>query len=249
MALPPPPPGPALFERGCGHSHNDYEQPRPLEDALEAGLCSVEVDVFLVDDALLVAHDLVDTDPSRTLEGLYLDPLQARHEAGTLPEGPPLLLLVDVKSEASPTYAALHERLTNYASMLTSFEDGVATPGAVTVVVSGARDRAALEAQSLRYAALDGRLADLGAGVPVSLMPLVSQSFGFVSLWQGEGELPPNDVDLLRGYADQAHAEGRALRFWAIPDTPNAWRQLRDVGVDLINTDDPSGYQAFDGGT
>jgi hypothetical protein len=30
------------------HAHNDYHHPRPLLDALDAGFCSVEADVFVV---------------------------------------------------------------------------------------------------------------------------------------------------------------------------------------------------------
>ena len=33
-----------------GHSHNDYEQPRPLFDALDAGITDIEVDIFRVGD-------------------------------------------------------------------------------------------------------------------------------------------------------------------------------------------------------
>src|SRR5712692_10174041 len=38
------------------HAHNDYEHKRPLLDALDHGFCSVEADVFLDGDALLVGH-------------------------------------------------------------------------------------------------------------------------------------------------------------------------------------------------
>src|SRR6476469_2222716 len=60
------------------HAHNDYDHPRPLFDALDHRFGSVEADIYLVDGQLLVAHDPVDLDPTRTLESLYLDPLAAR---------------------------------------------------------------------------------------------------------------------------------------------------------------------------
>jgi hypothetical protein len=40
---------------------------------------------------------------------------------------------------------------------------------------------------------------------------------------------------------DQAHEQGRRIRFWAAPDTPEGWRELYQAGVDLLNTDDLSG--------
>ena len=42
----------------AAHAHNDYLHKRPLLDALAQGFCSVEADIFLVDGALLVAHEL-----------------------------------------------------------------------------------------------------------------------------------------------------------------------------------------------
>ena len=73
------------------HAHNDYEHERPLEDALAEGFCSVEADIWLVDGALLVAHDRDEVKDGRTLERLYLDPLKARVEANggrVYPGGP-----------------------------------------------------------------------------------------------------------------------------------------------------------------
>src|SRR5919109_1377732 len=63
------------------HAHNDYEHPRPLFDALDHRFGSIEADIYLVGDQLLVAHDPVDLDPGRTLESLYLDPLARRVKA------------------------------------------------------------------------------------------------------------------------------------------------------------------------
>src|SRR6478609_9716902 len=56
------------------HAHNDYEHPRPLLDALDHRFGSVEADIHLVGDQLLIGHDASELDPSRTLESLYLDP-------------------------------------------------------------------------------------------------------------------------------------------------------------------------------
>src|SRR5262245_8158427 len=60
------------------HAHNYYRHSRPLLDALDHGFCSVEADVWLVDGKLLVGHDRRDLKPERTLQALYLDPLQER---------------------------------------------------------------------------------------------------------------------------------------------------------------------------
>ena len=146
------------------HSHNDYEQPRPLQDALAQGFGSVEADIWLVNGELLVAHDLKDAKPDRTLETLYLDPLRerARTNGGRIyPGGGEFTLLVDIKSEADPTYAALRPRLIKYRDLLTRFTDSNVTPAAVTVILSGARPIAEVRAEPERWCAIDGRLADL----------------------------------------------------------------------------------------
>lgn len=68
------------------HAHNDYLHNRPLEDALDAGFCSVEADVHLVEGKLLVGHNRQDCRQDRSLKALYLDRLEkkfARREAST----------------------------------------------------------------------------------------------------------------------------------------------------------------------
>ena len=92
------------------HAHNDYEHARPLFDALDCGFGSIEADVHLVNGMLLVSHDAKDVNPARTLEALYLAPLRERVRANggrVYRGGPTIVLLVDVKTEAETTYAAL----------------------------------------------------------------------------------------------------------------------------------------------
>src|SRR5687768_10216898 len=91
-------------------AHNDYAHARPLFDALEHGFAGVEADVFFVDGQLLVGHDEKELRPERTLASLYLDPLK-KHLAkngGRVYRGRPgFWLMIDVKSDAGLTYAAL----------------------------------------------------------------------------------------------------------------------------------------------
>src|SRR5688572_21320374 len=162
------------------HAHNDYEHKRPLFDALECGFCSVEADVWLVDGKLLVAHDRNRVKPERTLESLYLEPLRERvrrHGGRVYPTGAEFILLVDVKSDAGETYAALRDVLKEYADMLTGFRSGSTATNAVTVIISGNRDRSAMANEAVRYAALDGRLEDLDSSASTHFIPLVSESW------------------------------------------------------------------------
>lgn len=255
-------PAPASAPPGCGvdlgephdaaHAHNDYEHERPLYDALASGFTSVEADVWLVDGELLVAHDLVDVDPDRTLESLYLDPLRdLARGRGVYPgwDGS-IQLLIDLKSEGESTYAAVHEALAEHRSILTRSVHGRVRTGAVTAVISGNRPLETMRDQDVRYAFYDGRSGDLGSGLPASLMPLVSDNWTKLFTWQGEGAMPAAERERLHAFVDQAHAAGYRVRFWATPDQPGAardavWTELADAGVDHINTDDLAGLDAF----
>ena len=236
------------------HAHNDYEHPRPLRDALSHGFTSVEADVWLVDGALLVAHDREDVRPGRTLESLYLDPLvdRARREGGRVYRGYDgvFQLLIDVKSEAGETYAAVHEALAEHKRIMTTFRDGTVKQDAVTAVISGNRDLAAMRAQRERYAGYDGRMPELGSGLPASDLPLLSDNWTKHFTWQGVGPMPEPERARLHDIVDQAHAAGYRVRFWATPDTPGpardaVWDELLDAGVDHLNTDDLAGLEAF----
>ncbi len=232
----------------AAHAHNDYEHPRPLFDALACGFASIEADIHLVDGRLLVAHDRKSVKPERTLEALYLDPLRARvRENGgrVYRDGPTVTLLIDVKSEAVATYAVLQETLRTYAEMLTVYRNGVASPGAVNVIISGNRARADLAAQPVRYAALDGRIEDLAANPPAALVPWISDNWQKVSAWKWTGPIPDAERQKIRDLVAQAHAQERRLRFWATPDKPEVWQVLRAEGVDLIGTDHLEGLRDF----
>lgn len=230
------------------HAHNDYEHPRPLLDALACGFGSIEADIYLVAGQLLVAHNAKDVKPERTLEALYLDPLRARVQQNggrVYRGGPTITLLIDVKTEAVATLAALHARLEKYGAMFTVFREGVATPGAITVILSGNRARTELAAQPVRYAALDGRIEDLASNPPASLVPWVSDNWQKVFKGKWTGPISAPDARKLAALVTQAHAQGRRIRFWNTPDTPEAWRLLADAGVDLINTDHLTGLRDF----
>lgn len=222
------------------HAHNDYEHARPLHDALDCGFANIEADIHLVEGRLLVAHDLKSVKVERTLEALYLDPLRIRVKQNggrVYRQGPSVTLLVDVKSDAVATYAALHKVLRGYAEILSVFREGVASPGAVTVVVSGNRARAELAAQPLRYAAIDGRIEDLATNPPAALVPWVSDNWQKVFAWKWDGAMPAADREKLEELVARAHAQSRRIRFWNTPDTPAAWRLLQAADVDIIGTD------------
>jgi hypothetical protein len=230
------------------HAHNDYEHKRPLFDALDNGFNSVEADVYLIDGKLLVAHNRKDVKPNRTLESLYLDPLRARVKANggrVYKNGPSIFLLVDVKTGAEATYAALDKVLAKYADIVSVTRGGKFEPKAVTVVVSGNRAKETIAKQTVRYAGIDGRPEDLESDVPAHQIPWISASWVTQFKWLGTGPMPGDQRAKLKAFTEKAHAKGRLVRFWATPEKEVFWKELLDDGVDLINTDKLPELRAF----
>ena len=263
-----PAPAPAGRAVPRTHAHNDYTHEHPLFDALSHGFVGVEADIYLVGTELRVSHS-----PARdwaavpTIQAAYLTPLSEmktkRNNGGIYADGTPVLLLVDIKTEAVATYRRLHEVLADYqaanSGLFTVYTKAAGGAyrvkrGAVEVVISGNRPRQAMAQQDVRYAAYDGRPSDIGADTKAddgpAFVPLISENWNSVfdaePRWDGTGDMPaPIRAKLARLVAD-VHAEGKRLRFWNLPkDAPAVWGPLYDAGVDLINTDDLVGLTGY----
>ena len=250
------------------HAHNDYAHPHPLFDALHHGFVGVEADVFLVGRELRISHDKAkDWTTVPTLEAAYLKPLSElkakRNSGGIYADGTRLLLLIDIKTEDVPTYRRLHEVLGEFQSanpgLFTEYEKTAArkyrvTRGAVDVLITGNRPREVMARQDHRYAAYDGRVADIGPDVrpddAPEFIPLISDNWEKVFVnelaWNGTGDIPAATRAKLEAMVADVHREGKLLRFWKIPeDAPPVWAALLDAGVDLINTDDLPGLARY----
>ncbi len=242
LVVPPPVPLPAA------HAHNDYEHPRPLFDALACGFCSVEADIWLRDGKLLVAHTPFGLKAARTLQSLYLDPLRERVKRNggrVFADGPAFHLMIDVKTDAKETWAALSKVLDEYADILTVTTDGKTEAKAVTVVLSGNTDRETVGKAAVRHAGIDGRPKDLDANPSAELVPWVSDAWKTHFKWDGTGDMPDTERKTLRGLVSKAHDQGRKVWFWATPDKPEVWAELLAAGCDFINTDKLEELQAF----
>ncbi len=231
------------------HAHNDYEHERPLYDALQAGFTSVEADVYLVNNELLVAHDRHDTTAARSLESLYLNPLRQyfskRADDSTRKT---FWLMIDVKSDAIATHRKIQSVLKKYPDLVAKLQksnshqvDSEVPP--VRVVISGNRAKEDILNSQPRISGIDGRLSDLHSELSSDAMPWISDNWRSHFRWRGQNTFPEEERKKLRRYVKQAHDRGRLLRFWATPDSPALWDELLDAKVDLINADDLGGLQ------
>jgi len=121
------------------YAHNDYENARPLADALRLGFRGIEADVFLVGDSLRVGHDRRRAQRAATLEALYLQPLHSLiARCGRLTaDGQPFLLALELKERSHPTYASLLKLLSRYRTILTPQRGSSGQLPSVEVVLVG----------------------------------------------------------------------------------------------------------------
>jgi hypothetical protein len=235
------------------HSHNDYEQNRPLFDALNCNFKSIEADVYSIGDSLFVAHDFDQIKPGRTLRNLYLEPLRKRIEqnnGSVYGNDEELILFIDIKDDALRTYQLLDKILKTYAKNVTVFENGETKTGNIRIVVSGNRPIDFMKSQKTRYAGFDGRLENLDSGISPELMPMVSDNWTKYFSWNGNGEMPKEERSKLHDLSTKAKTAGYILRFWGTPnETPEqrnaVWNELLNAGVGLIGADHLKELQQF----
>jgi len=223
-------------------AHNDYNHNRPLFDALENGYTNIEADVFLEDDELIIAHINPFFRRSKTLESLYLKPLARyiKNNGGEVYKGytEPVILMIDIKTGADNTYAAIEKVLMRYSSILSSYDHGVVTKKQVTVVLSGHKPYQMLKAQQTRFAFIDEDLVKSKQDTTsANIYELSSCKYSKILRWTGRGKFPDEERARLCAYVAMAHKFRRKVRLWASPENQEVWRELLNCKVDLICTD------------
>ncbi len=219
-------------------AHNDYQKPAPLTTALVARADFFEADVFVRKGKLVLAHTALEADTAtRTLETTYLEPMVALFlkNGGRLTTDrryAPTLVL-DVKDRADDVLPLLFPLLEKNLAVFSR----ALSPLAVRVVISGNRPRPEHFLDQPPYVFFDGRPSELYDTETARRVALVSDNFRSYSRWNGLGDVPDEDKAKLKRIIKRAHDAGCPVRFWNAPDTPDAWKKLRKIGVDILNTD------------
>jgi glycerophosphoryl diester phosphodiesterase len=230
---------PSLAQRGSVkiHAHNDYEKPAPLFNALEHRADYIEADVWLVNGKLLVAHNRNEVNPARTLDSLYLNPivrLFEQHKGRISPDrNYRPALVIDVKDKFDEVWPVLQALI---GKNIDTFNP-LSNPNGVQVIISGNRPKAEKMLDFPLFVQFDGRSTEIYDDETLRRIALISDSFFNYSRWNGTGDLPDADREKLKRIIRRAHDQKKMIRFWATPDAPNAWKQLRKLGVDVLNTD------------
>lgn len=230
------------------HAHNDYLHTRPLLEALEKGFTSVEADVFPVGGRLLVAHTSLELVGAKTLESLYLDPLERFiRERGKawMPGEEPFWLMVDIKTKPEEAWALLREEIRKRPELFCRWEKGKRKQGPVWLVLSGSVPRKLVLEEEPRLASVDGRLNDMGKQMDPEEMPWISDAWTSQFKWRGKGPIPESDAAKFRDLARRTAAEGKQLRFWGAPDSEESWKFQKESGAHRIGTDKLEGLAKF----
>jgi len=213
------------------HSHNDYNQTIPFWNTFANGAASIEADIFLKENNLYVSHDSKGIVASRTLEDLYLKPLESALKMNFKKENQ-LFLLIDIKTEAEPT-------LTKLIAILNKYESITANKN-IKIIVSGNRPDPETYAKYPDFIYFD--FQELGKSISKenwSKVAMVSADFKKYSVWNGLGRLTEQDYKNVSAIIAKAKETNKPFRFWGAPDTKSAWKAFLEMGVDLINTDSP----------
>jgi len=213
------------------HAHNDYEKPEPLYNALRNKVFSIEADVFLINEKLFVAHTINEIDSQRTLESLYINPiikLFDQNGGGVSKDDDYVFsLVIDIKNRGTETLKKLSYEMQSLAKY---FDRGV-NPKAVQIIISGDRGPISSWRHYPSFIYFDGRPFEKYDSITLSKVAMVSDNYTKYAT-----DIPPA-TDRIKSITNQVHRWNKPIRLWAAPDNEQAWKLLREVGVDIINTD------------
>jgi hypothetical protein len=229
------------------HSHNDFEQERPLLDALSFGYRSAEVDVIDRSDEVRVTHIGFFTQGS--LKELYLDPLQkvVTQKGSVHGDGKPFYLWIEVRAIFSgPEIVPLLRDLLSRYPMLESFDarGQIVHLGPVIAIICGYssyredlfRDQPEVPAYLAGNSFDVGKPAKAVAGD--ERLKWLSLRWSRYVDWDGDGPIPLAQLERLERLVVAIHGQGLKMRFFSNPQTKAFWDLMRDAGVDQAGTDD-----------
>jgi hypothetical protein len=229
-----------------GHSHNDYTHEHPLFDALGYGYKSIEIDVWLHDGKLIVDHDGIGLDGKKDIEEEYLLPIIERVKAhhGWVYDGDstPTIFMVEFKNDPEACYTVLKTLIDKHKTL---FADRMGVGGPIKLLITGHRPWQSLLKGDALYITADADIRQAADSVPPYIIERVSDPYGNHFTWKGNGPMPKKQKEKLLSLVKIAHDHGRQIRFYAMPQNENVWRELLDDGVDWINVDKLEKFATF----
>jgi YVTN family beta-propeller protein len=206
------------------HSHNDYEQSSPFELAYNERFGSIEADIHLSNGIILVGHDSKDLKNDRTLENLYLNPINEHNNPNRK-----LQLLIDIKTEPISTINTLIKILEKYPAIINDTN--------IKIVLTGNLPNDSDFINYPKYIWFDGRVNKTYTSIELSKIALISEDFFKIISWNKNWMTDSISIRKIHFAINQTHSIGKPIRFWATPDNESTWEFLIKMKVDFINTD------------
>ena len=205
-------------------SHNDYEQDKPLHDALSGDFDIIEADIYLRSNTIVVCHDEDEISKAPTLEDLYLRPLQTY----PLEQLKGKILMLDIKEFSPLLFTTINNLITKYKDLFDQ----------ISILISGDFDRKKISTNPIYDTLLlDGRLKNITSDISSQQMPIISIKITDICGWKGCNRITQSQAQKLKYIIDQTHEYRRKIRFWNVQDNHQAWNVLRALGVDIIGVD------------
>lgn len=228
------------------NSHNDYLQEVPFYEAYSRHIYSIEADIFKgKDNQLQVAHTANNITSNCTFETLYLQPiLKAYQLNNNFPwknHKDKMQLLIDIKSSCKPTINSLVKTLKKHPDVFNNHVN----PFAVKVVITGNTPSPDTFSKYPDFIFFDGDLDTQYSDSELKRIAFFSDDFAQYTSWNGKGGLKEPELKKIIRRIHAAHKLHKPIRFWNTPDGVTAWNTLHNIGVDIINTDEPTECAAF----
>ncbi len=232
---------PTSYTTAQAHSHNDYEQRFPFWSAYYAGFGSIEADIFLQGDKLIVAHDMRQVQLGRTLDSVYLYPINRLliEQKGFIYKDTTrrLQLMIDIKTDATKTLELLVQKLSNYPAIIHS--------PSVQIVITGNQPAVDQFKKYPHWLYFDGDINKKYDAAALGRIALFSENFKKYSQWNGKGRIPEAELQQIKAIIRKAHDQHKQIRFWNAPDIVNSWYAYIEMGIDFINTDHIEALSSF----
>jgi len=212
------------------HAHNDYQKREPLTNALKNKVFSIEADIYLYNNKLVVAHDKKDLPMAKTLDSLYLQPIinLFQQHKGAIDKDTSYapVLMIDIKENGEAVIAELIKRLSVHHAVF----DRSVNAKAVQIVISGDRGSLLKWNSYPSFILFDGRPHEVYDSAVLHRVAFISDSYlNYIK--------SPDSTGRFKQLVEKVHGMEKLLRLWAIPDNPDAWKRLHESGIDIINTD------------
>lgn len=208
------------------HSHNDYQQPIPLWNALRHRADFIEIDVFPVNGQLLVAHSRDELKTAPSLESLYLQPLQRllldKDTSVVFGKYGRFSLFIDIKEGPTLVFPLLYQLMQQYPAI---------SQAGIKIVISGDRGPISAWRNAPPYICFDGRPTENYDSITLPRVAMISDSYR-----NHRGRSASGDPDVA-GFVRHANRLGKPARLWGAPDEPEKWQWLVTQGVTILNTD------------